>query len=432
MMDDRRCIAPTDPTSDLITFLCDFTHKLEIAEDINRIHQHILETLSHIVPSSSTALWTMEVDHGEYRWRGRLGSSCQTIPTIFPASFGLPNALPTVPCIIERDNVPDLFAPKVATILEELFTTSCSNAIAFLTYERSTVGFCTFQLETQGGLHNPTAPSIFQLAAQLSAGALHRFLAKENLRHSHTLLRRTDRLRSLEIMAGGFAHEIRNPLTSIKTFVQLVPERRNDERFMQEFSRVAVQDIHRIEHLLQEILDYARYIVPTPAEEDINELLSSCLSFISMRASGRGIQIRTNFSDHLPVILLDRQQIKQVIINLLLNALDSSRDQSKEIVVRTFIEQRPNSVDYVCVEVQDDGKGIADDDKEHIFDPFFTTHHSNSGGEIRGLGLTIAHQIICEHQGHITVESREGLGSTFRVSLPIEARHRSSNTTGAT
>jgi signal transduction histidine kinase len=430
MMDNRRCIVPTGPTSDLLTFLCDFMNKVETAGNIDRIHHYILETFSDISSSSSTALWTFEVEHGGYRLRGRLGSCCRTIPNMLPASFGLPNALPAVPCFIARNTAPHLFAPDVEAILEDLFSVSCSNAVTFLTYEGGTVGFCTFQLETRAGLHDPTAESIFRLAAQISAGVLHRSLAKDNLRHSHTLLRRTDRLRSLEIMAGGFAHEIRNPLTSIKTFVQLAPERRDDARFIQEFSRVAVQDIHRIEHLLQEILDYARYLVPTPTEENLNELVASCLSFISMRASGRGIQVRTDFSDHLPVMLLDRQQIKQVIINLLLNALDASRDQSKEIVVRTFIEQRSNAVGCVCIEVQDDGKGIAPQDKEHIFDPFFTTHHSNSGGEVKGLGLTIAHQIIREHQGDITVESREGFGSTFRVSLPIDARQHSSDGTG--
>lgn len=431
MMDNHRCIAPTGPTSDLLILLGGFMRKLETAGDIDRTHQHILDTLSDLACSSSTALWTIDVEQGQYRRRGRLGSSGRTIPIVLPASFGLSNALREVPGILGRETARHLFAPDVETILEELFTASCSNAVSFLTYAGSTVGLCTLELETQNGaLHDPTRTSAFQLAAQISAGALHRSLAKDSLRHPHTLLRRTDRLRSLEIMAGGFAHEIRNPLTSIKTFVQLAPERRHDARFMQEFSRVAVQDIHRIEHLLQEILDYARYIVPAPTEEDLNELVSSCLSFISMRASGRGIQVRTHFSEHLPIVLLDRQQIKQVIINLLLNALDAAGDQSKEIMVRTFIEHRSDAAGRVCIEVQDDGKGIAPQDREHIFDPFFTTRHSNSSSEVAGLGLTIAHQIIREHQGDITVESREGFGSTFRVSLPIDARRHSSDGTG--
>ncbi len=423
-MDDLRSIATTvSPTLELLAFLCDFTQSLESGGDVPELHQRILEGFSHIASSSSTALWTVDLHQQEYRRRGCLGSRCDTIPPSFPMSSDLFKALPALPCIIEQDKMPYSFPPVVAALFEEFFSASSSNAVAFMTYGGSTIGFCTFRLENCTVRSGPTTEGILRLAAQISTGALHRSLVEDDVRHSRALLRRTDRLRSLEIMAGGFAHEIRNPLTSIKTFVQLAPERRDNARFMQEFSRVAVQDIHRIEHLLHEILDYARYMVPAPMEEDINELTSSCLSFISMRASSRSIQVRREFSNHLPVMLLDRQQIKQVIINLLLNALDASRDESKEIVVRTFLEKRPDAADCVCIEVQDDGKGIPAGDREHIFDPFFTTQHSNSRSEAKGLGLTIAHQIVREHLGDISVESKEGFGSTFRVSLPIGA-HR--------
>lgn len=426
MMDDRHGTASTlNPTAQILTFLAGFVQKLDTATDPDAAHQCIIEAFSHITHSSSAALWSVNPGNGAYQQRSCHGSHCNSLPNAFPESRPLSNALSAVVTCFERDEMRHLFTPEVGTILEELLADCLSNVMVPLTYEKRPVGFCALQLENTACLHDATTASVLRLAAQISANVLYRWLIREDGRHAQALLRRTDRLRSLEIIAGGFAHEIRNPLTSIKTFVQLAPERREDARFIQEFSRVAVQDIHRIEHLLQEILDYARYMLPSPAEEDVNELVSSCLSFISTKASQLSLHVRAEFADRLPLVLLDRQQIKQVVINLLLNALDAAHDQGKEIVVRTFMSQRSNGNSGICVEVQDNGKGIPAEHMEHIFDPFFTTRHSSSAGDIKGLGLTIAHQIVREHNGDIAVESREGFGSKFRLFLPIGVRQPS-------
>ena len=219
-------------------------------------------------------------------------------------------------------------------------------------------------------------------------------------------------------MAGGFAHEIRNPLTSIKTFVQLAPQRQQDTVFIKEFSKLAIEDIHRIERLLHEILDYASYMTPQPTEVDLNELVASCIGFVSSSASHRGIQLQTLLSPQLPLLSLDRQQIKQVLLNLLLNALDAMPKGNGVIRIHTRLLSHVGRTSWVQLQVEDEGCGIATDQLEHIFDPFFTTKHSNSAGDGSGLGLTTAHQIVREHGGTLTVESRVGVGSAFSVNLP--------------
>ncbi|HZN45899.1 MAG TPA: ATP-binding protein, partial [Nitrospiraceae bacterium] len=103
-------------------------------------------------------------------------------------------------------------------------------------------------------------------------------------------------------------------------------------------------------------------------------------------------------------------------------ALDSLHEGSREIIVRTRLGHKPDGDAHVCIEIQDDGQGIAADHLEHIFDPFFTTKHSNSTTDAKGLGLTIAHQILREHQGELWVNSKQGIGSTFQVSLPVGLR----------
>jgi signal transduction histidine kinase len=267
--------------------------------------------------------------------------------------------------------------------------------------------------------------AVAEAVAHIASNTLNHHLTEDDLRRSSTLMRRTDRLRSLEIMAGGFAHEIRNPLTSIKTFVQLAPQRQQDPVFIRDFSQIAIEDIHRIEALLHEILDYASYMTPKLSDVDINELVASCLGFISSTASHRDIQVQTTLAPQLPLLSLDRQQIKQVILNLLLNALDAMPNGNGVIEVCSRLLPQAGHTSWVQLQVKDEGCGIAPNNLEHIFDPFFTTKHSNSAGEGAGLGLTTAHQIVREHGGTLLVESRLGQGSTFSVNLPAPERRTS-------
>ena len=259
---------------------------------------------------------------------------------------------------------------------------------------------------------------LLAVMAQNAANALDSFLLYEDLRQSQTLMRRTDRLRSLETIAGGFAHEIRNPLTSIKTFIQLAPERKDDSQFIGEFSRIVLDDVNRIERLIQEILDYARYMEPQLTDEDLNEIVSSCLYFIQVKADSRGIKIEKDLAPELPRGMLDRQQIKQVLLNLLLNAMDAMREKNGTLRVRTTRLQKADHEVWAQIEIADTGHGISPENLDHIFDPFFTTKHASAVNEGTGLGLTIAHQIIQEHRGEIQVQSTEGVGTTFRIKLP--------------
>jgi signal transduction histidine kinase len=275
-------------------------------------------------------------------------------------------------------------------------------------------------------LHSPTARTalssvtveLLTAMAQSAANALDSLLIYEDLRQSQALMRRTDRLRSLEIIAGGFAHEIRNPLTSIKTFIQLAPERKDDSQFIGEFSRIVLEDVNRIERLVQEILDYARYMEPQMTDEDLNDIVISCLYFIQVKADSLGIQIEKQLAPELPRGMLDRQQIKQVLLNLLLNALDAIGEGPGSLRVRTHQFQKPEGALFMQIDIEDTGHGIAPDNLEHIFDPFFTTKHTSTMNSGTGLGLTIAHQIIREHHGDIHVASTVGQGTTFRITLP--------------
>ncbi|MEJ2231158.1 MAG: ATP-binding protein, partial [Nitrospirales bacterium] len=131
----------------------------------------------------------------------------------------------------------------------------------------------------------------------------------------------------------------------------------------------------------------------------------------------------TDLAHGLPRIFADRQQLKQVLLNLLFNAVEAMLPAGGVLGVRTRKISFDGKQDWVQVEIQDSGQGIASEDVEHIFDPFFTTKHLSQEHEGTGLGLAIAHQIIQEHRGKIEVQSVKGKGTTFFVNLPSYNSH---------
>ena len=286
-----------------------------------------------------------------------------------------------------------------------------------LTSHGRLVGFFNLGNKKNRAMYSNEDLTLLGTLAQSLAIALDNGLLYEDLKRQKNLMRRTDRLRSLETIAGGFAHEIRNPLTSIKTFVQLAPLRREDEEFVNSFSKVVSEDVSRIERLIQEILDYSRYMQPKLGEEDLTDVVDSSLYFVGVKAEGRGITIEKDYVEGLPRVLIDRQQIKQVLLNLFLNALDSMGDGG-HLVVRTHRVTRGDDREWVQIEVGDSGGGITEENLEHIFDPFFTTKHESKEREGTGLGLSIVHQIVQEHRGFIEVKSQVGEGTTFYITLP--------------
>lgn len=404
---------PTLPGSvDLLRVIGNFADTVGCATDLPRLAQSLLKTLAEQLRLPEAALWIQEPG-GQYRL---LASQGQDTPSRLPLSLPDDHALPAW----LADEAHSLRYDQNSSSPAGLAMASLHAALCLpLRNATHVLGFCTLGPISTEPRPDEETLVLAETLVCIACSTFDQLLAQDHLRRSSTLMRRTDRLRSLEILAGGFAHEIRNPLTSIKTFIQLAPQRQHDPVFIREFSQIAIQDVHRIEQLLHEILDYASYMTPQPSEVDLNELVVSCLGFVSSPASHRGIRLQTTLAPQLPLLSLDRQQIKQVLLNLLLNALDAMPNGHGLIQVRTRVLPPVGCTTWVQLQVEDEGCGISPDHIEHIFDPFFTTKHTNSASDGSGLGLTTAHQIVREHGGALLVESRIGAGSTFSVNLPI-------------
>lgn len=411
--------APSGSASESLQRLTQFSRDMGLITDVSALGERILTQLSEISGGARGALYLAERDEQRYRRLAAQETSHNSTPPTLPFDHPLVQYLSEVHHILDRtlcvheESVAAAFRP-LATALSDLSMTSAIPLVA----KGHLVAFVLLYSPERAGLGALNVELVTAMA-QTAANALDSLTVYEDLHQSQALMRRTDRLRSLEIIAGGFAHEIRNPLTSIKTFIQLAPERKDDVEFIRDFSKVVLDDVHRIERLIQEILDYARYMEPKLTDEDLNDIVSSCLYFIEVKADTRGIKIEKQLASGLPRVMLDRQQIKQVLLNVLLNAMDAMGDRGGgSLRVRTAALSKPDTTTRVQIEIEDTGPGISAANLEHIFDPFFTTKHNSGENEGTGLGLTIAHQIIQEHQGDIQVQSIEGTGTTFRIHLP--------------
>jgi signal transduction histidine kinase len=212
---------------------------------------------------------------------------------------------------------------------------------------------------------------------------------------------------------------------AIKTFTQLLPERLDDEEFLNKFLTIASGEVDRISSLISELLEFAKPSEPKLEFEDINAILDGMILLVSTETGKRLIKVVKQYADDLPLIQMDREQMKQAFLNILLNAIEATPENG-EVAVRTRSFVRPGGQSYLQVEISDTGCGIAAEYLEEIFNPFFTTKKAGSG-----LGLSISHQIVQEHQGYITVESQLNKGSSFFIHLPLNQgypRRRKSDT----
>ncbi|HEY3303548.1 MAG TPA: ATP-binding protein [Candidatus Binatia bacterium] len=254
---------------------------------------------------------------------------------------------------------------------------------------------------------------VLSTLANQAAIAIENARLYENLKQSQSIIRRADRLSSLGMLTAGLAHEIRNPLVAIRTFTQLLPERYQDQEFRELFQSLAMKEVDRICGLVNDLLSFARPSTPNMSAQDINEIVGNIARILQSQAKEKDVKIGLHMAPRLPKIFIDKEQIKQVCMNLILNAIQSI-ESGGSVEIGTHLFGENGAKRFVQIEVRDTGIGIPEKDLENIFNPFFTTKKDGSG-----LGLSISHQIIKEHGGYMVVESEVGRGTSFFIRLPL-------------
>jgi signal transduction histidine kinase len=226
-------------------------------------------------------------------------------------------------------------------------------------------------------------------------------------------VRQADKLGALGTMAAGMAHEIKNPLSSLKVFSQLLPSRFQDEEFRNKFMEIIPKEITRIDRIIESLLGFARATAPKLVKLKIDEVIEEHLKYYADQAQKSQVKINKTYAI-VPEIEGDKDQLSQVFSNLILNAIQAM-PEGGELTVKIDAGKKVEDVlQDVVITVSDTGHGIPEDNLKKLFDPFFTTKYGGTG-----LGLTISHSIIDGHRGSIDVESTVGKGTTFRVTLPI-------------
>ena len=218
---------------------------------------------------------------------------------------------------------------------------------------------------------------------------------------------RADRLAAMGELTAGVAHEVRNPLGVIRASVQLLEDARGDPVRTSEAAEVIKQEIDRLDRVIKALLDFGRPSKPTMVRTDLNEVLKDVVLFTNRFAKQSSVHIEERFDPALVPVRGDPDQLKQVFLNLVTNAVQAMERGGGTITIGTRTVG-----EYVEVSIADDGPGISQADLPKVFDPFFTKR-----AEGTGLGLTIVHRIIDEHEGRIEVDSHPG-GTIFRVTLP--------------
>lgn len=395
--------------------LTEFSHAMASILDLPALTQTILTTLKTVLNIQTASIFLVDNEKDVYTFSSGHGAGTETLQSIrLSAADEFLHYLRCSHAVLVRASL-NGSAAIVASIPHRLEAMGAEVCLPLINKDRL-IGFINLGPRADAQAYSHNELHLLTTLAQTAAVAVDNAMLYTDLKRSQILMRRTDRLRSLETIAGGFAHEIRNPLTSIKTFVQLAPGRRNDTEFIDRFSGVVIEDVYRIERLIHEILDYARYRDPKFGQEDLNEIVASCLYFIEVKAHSKVITIEKHLAPDLPPIMLDRQQIKQVLLNLFLNSLDAMNDLGGRLSVITHRLHKSDET-WIQIEIADTGVGISASNLDHIFDPFYTTKHESVEREGTGLGLTIVHQIIQEHHGYIEVESTVGAGTTFYINL---------------
>jgi signal transduction histidine kinase len=253
-----------------------------------------------------------------------------------------------------------------------------------------------------------TFPQVTQLMelGSIFGGAFERALLTEKMRHA-------EQLATVGLLGASLAHEIRNPLVSIKTFVQLLPSRYQDPVFRDKFFRLMTSEVDRIDRLTEQLLELASPRTYSAQKVELHAILRASLELVASKAADKRVQLLTEFEAVPDLAFTDPSAVKQVVLNLCLNGIQASEARETERWVKVGTRNRNGALE---MSVSDSGLGIAPEIRSRIFRPFQSTKSSGFG-----LGLAICRDILSSLDAGIEVDPPEiGHGATFRVTFPCQ------------
>ena len=283
--------------------------------------------------------------------------------------------------------------------------------------ERRLLGFLVLGTKRSGDHYSADDLHAFNVLGHQAAMALENAISYEELLKANDQIKAAserlllqERLVAAGQFAAGMAHEIKNPLSSIKTFAQFLPEKYDDPAFRERFFRIVQNEIDRINNLVEDLLDFAK---PAPLElqpVQLSDTIGDIVLLLSDKCLKQKVEVRTRLDLNGSTIYADPQQLKQVLLNLCLNSLEAM-PRGGQLKVSSELSNR-----FVKLRIDDTGCGIVPENLAHVWDPFFTTKERGMG-----LGMAIVKSAVERHGGQISISSSPGKGTTVEIALPLTA-----------
>jgi two-component system, NtrC family, sensor kinase len=279
-----------------------------------------------------------------------------------------------------------------------------------LLIQEQVFGFIRLYFSDNPTLSRDVLDFVTAIASQSSCAIHHAAEIKSHVLQYNQLAVKVDRMSSLGRMAAGIAHEINNPLTGILLYSSNLSKKAEPGPFKDGFE-IIMQETQRCKKIIQGLLDFSREKKPRKILANINGVLEKALILMDNEFFIRRITLLRDFDADIPNFFLDTDQMEQVMINLLFNAVQAIQEAGT-ITVRTRSNPEKGRV---CVEVEDNGCGIPKDIQKKIFEPFYTTRSEGTG-----LGLAVSYGIIRNHQGRVKISSEPGIGTLIKLTLPVQ------------
>ena len=393
------------------TIFREFAESLNLIEDFDQIALNLLGTIKEAVAVDRLAFFIHDADLGQFRVGASIGYAPADLKgVVISGDDRLAKWLKVNKTFLDVRARPGVFGfldEQEKEVFRRLRLLLCYPILSM----NRLIGILGIGDRTSGGGLPPEETAFLDSLMPQAGIALENALLYKEQRERYRRMLRADRLATIGELAAGAAHEIRNPLTSIKSSLQYLESRCRDDT-EKKLLGVALRETDRIDETLAALLSFSRPSEIRKEPCDLVVLLEESVALVSLQARAKGVEVRKSLPPAPVVVEADGSQLKQVFLNVFLNAV-----QAMEGGGALSVEALRAGSGRPLVRVTDTGPGIPEEALEKVFDPFFTT---KKGGT--GLGLSICYTIVKAHGGEIEVRSGLGEGTTVLVSLPAGPR----------
>ncbi|MDP2939986.1 MAG: ATP-binding protein [Candidatus Omnitrophota bacterium] len=310
-----------------------------------------------------------------------------------------------------KQKMQDYKDEKLASLEKEMRSIDAAVVVPSFVEEKL-LGFIVLGEKISGKTYSQDDLNVLRIVGNQFALAIENALSFEKMQNIQRQLSQSERLAAIGRFAANISHEIKNPLTAIKTFTEFLPNKFQDKEFIEKYSHIVLEEVDKINNLSHELLDFSKPSSLKLEEIDIHKLLSETLDLLGNDFIKHKIKVIADYTDKNLITQIDANRIKQAFLNLFLNAIEAMPSGGTLKVSTNLCSSVASQSVLICV--QDSGIGIPEESLSHIFEPFYSTKEKGTG-----LGLAITYSIIEEHKGNILIESEVGKGTKFIIELPL-------------